>query len=708
MALYRRDGEDSCVLFLLLQMPSASPSPAMTALPVEFAAPGNPVVSLPYSDLLRDDVDLSASIAAAFGEDGLGLLVVSGVPGYPQLRSRLLPLAARFARLPPSVQRQYESPESFYSFGWSLGRESFNGRPDRSKGSYYANPVHDDPYAGNSEMRRLYPSFALPNVWPTQHVPEMEPALKSLGGLMVAVGVLLSRHVDRYIARLLPSYPERHLQRVLETSRNHKARLLHYFPLRPEDGGDGADSAIDSHCGFHNDHGSLTGLTSAQWTDEATGRILPCSPDPTAGLYVADRSGRSLHVSIPPESLAFQLGETQMIHSGGVVQATPHAVRASRLPQLSRQTFAVFMEPSPVDSMRLPDGVGREQLLQARSMLNMPPAVPRMHARFQPDDNFGEFSRKTLEGYYSGRADTAAQPEPDSAATASAATVTVHSDLAYVVTPAASSSAQAQALDLYLPSASQPGAGRPALLVYVHGGLWMDRDKADYANIGLAWARRGLPVAVVNYRQTAHDGGQGGVVHPQHTLDLAAAILALSCPPASSPLAALAAASSSSSGYDPERLVLFGHSCGAHMIALCLCCPARFRLPPAAAAAVAACVGCAGLYHIASYAARHPDWAADLRRVFPAGYDDPEPSERTDSRPPWLLLRCLDDQWVDAEQADGWRQRLSSAGQPVSQADIEGGHWEAVERVGKEEPGRDALSEQLWPFLHSLRLSLQP
>lgn len=33
----------------------------------------------------------------AFGPDGLGLLTVSGVPGYQELREQLLPLAAEFA-----------------------------------------------------------------------------------------------------------------------------------------------------------------------------------------------------------------------------------------------------------------------------------------------------------------------------------------------------------------------------------------------------------------------------------------------------------------------------------------------------------------------------------------------------------------------------------------------------------------------------------
>ena len=391
---------------------SSSTTPAKAVLPVAYAAEGSPVVSVSYSDLTREDVDLSASISAAFGPEGLGLLVVSSIPSYPALRSALLPLAASIAHLPPALQSTMESPESFYNFGWSLGKEQFNRRPDTVKGSFYANPLFDDPFLDHpqhTDLQRKWPSFALPNIWPRQQLPQLEGAFKSLGRLIVDVGIELSRHIDAFIATQSPSYPAGHLERVLRTSKNPKARLLHYYPLPASpspssaapDAADGAeDVGIDTHCGYHNDHGSLTGLTSAQYMDDQTGEVLTASPDPTAGLYVCDRQGHSVQVKIPAESLAFQLGETQMIHSGGVVQATPHCVKASPLPHVSRQTFAVFMEPSPVDSMALPPGVSVAELLSAKALAILPKAVPRMSERYHPDDSFGVFSNKTFSAYY--------------------------------------------------------------------------------------------------------------------------------------------------------------------------------------------------------------------------------------------------------------------------------------------------------------------
>ena len=393
---------------------STSPS---HSLPIRYTTPDSGVVSISYTHLLRSDADLSASIAAAFGSDGIGLLTVSDIPEYPARRDALLPLAARFARLPVAVQQRYEDAASMYSFGWSLGREQLNNKPDTAKGSFYNNPLYDDPLydsplpseseADRQRLKAQHRSFFGDNVWPTDELPELETAFKALGRLIVSVGAELSRHIDRYIHAQLPAYPSDHLHRVITTSRVAKARLLHYFPLQAADSHSAAVTAasdeavtIDSHCGWHNDHGSLTGLTCAQWRDDDSGQQLPSSPDPTAGLYVLRRDGRSVQVSIPPHSLAFQLGECQMIHSGATVQATPHAVRASPMPSLSRQTFAVFMEPEPHFPMSLPGGVAVERLLTAKALLNLPAAVPRMDRRWRGEDDFGQFTTKTLTAYH--------------------------------------------------------------------------------------------------------------------------------------------------------------------------------------------------------------------------------------------------------------------------------------------------------------------
>ena len=56
-------------------------------------------------------------------------MLVRGVPELAPLRQRLLPLASAFAALPAETRAKYERPEAVYSFGWSHGKEMFNGKP---------------------------------------------------------------------------------------------------------------------------------------------------------------------------------------------------------------------------------------------------------------------------------------------------------------------------------------------------------------------------------------------------------------------------------------------------------------------------------------------------------------------------------------------------------------------------------------------------
>ena len=81
----------------------------------------------------------------------------------------------------------------------------------------------------------------------------------------------------------------------------------------------------------------------------ADGNEIEC-PDPSAGLYIKSRKGKLVHVKVPTDCLAFQIGETSEIHTGGLLQATPHAVRGCNPKNtnclgVSREAFAVFMEP---------------------------------------------------------------------------------------------------------------------------------------------------------------------------------------------------------------------------------------------------------------------------------------------------------------------------------------------------------------------------
>jgi len=279
------------------------------------------VIELDYNDL-KTGKDLSSLIALAFGNESkcLGILTVKNVPGFPDKRKKLLKLAHTFGNLDPSIQCKYEHAASNYSFGWSHGKERLEGKLDISKGSFYANPQFDKPIE-DQELIDKYPEFVHPNIWPTNDLPELERAFKELGQLMVEVGILVAKQCDIYIQSKCPTYEVGKLERTINSSICTKGRLLHYFPKgeethHPVTNPNSQD--FSSWCGWHNDHGSLTGLTSAMYMNQS-GEDVP-NEDPSSGLYICNRVGDICKVSIPVTSIGFQIGETAQVHSGGILQ----------------------------------------------------------------------------------------------------------------------------------------------------------------------------------------------------------------------------------------------------------------------------------------------------------------------------------------------------------------------------------------------------
>ncbi|KAE9025747.1 hypothetical protein PR003_g11604 [Phytophthora rubi] len=368
--------------------------------PLHSAVEARDVPVVAYEDLVAKK-DLSAVVEEAFGYEGMGILVVSGVPEISDKRGDLLPLAFAFANLPDDVKAKCELPEAFYSFGWSHGKENLQGKPDYAKGSYYNNPEVNDLANGDQQLIHKFPSFYHPNIWPKE-LPGLEAAFMKLGQLIVDTGVLVAHQCDKLVESKCPGYERGKLHRIISTGKCSKARLLHYFALSEEQiaAQNEATSLEDSFawCGWHNDHGALTGLVQAMFTD-STGAAVP-NPDPQAGLYVKNRRGEILKANIPPGHLVYQIGETSQILSGGTLQATPHAVRGPQVPGVNRETLAVFMQPLPEERMAVPKGDGSTDPLEAGKTENLPKGVPPLLSRWNNDMSYDDFTQATLKAYY--------------------------------------------------------------------------------------------------------------------------------------------------------------------------------------------------------------------------------------------------------------------------------------------------------------------
>lgn len=374
------------------------------------------VVLIDYSELTGTPTpEMMEKIKAAYGYEGLGILAITGVPEFAKKRAACLPKSYEFGNLPVETKAKYEHPGSFYSFGWSHGKEKLEGKFDYAKGSFYANPVHDKPVE-DAETIEKFAAFCHPNIWPSEEdCAGFENAFKDLSRLIVGVGAKLAVHCDAYVRSQLPGFsgPQAELASIVENSRTHKGRLLYYFATDSKfnnkaeaeahhaaaaEHNKGSDD-VSSWCGWHNDHGSLTGLTPAMFFD-AEGKEVPC-PDPSAGLYIRSRDGKSVKAVVPADAIAFQIGETAQIHSGGLLQATPHCVKAADVPGVSRGTLAVFMEPEWNWEMKAPAGCDKSQILKGAITELLPRGVPQLGDRWAGDEqDFNDFTTKTLAAYY--------------------------------------------------------------------------------------------------------------------------------------------------------------------------------------------------------------------------------------------------------------------------------------------------------------------
>ena len=101
-------------------------------------------------------------------------------------------------------------------------------------------------------------------------------------------------------------------------------------------------------------------------------------------------------------------------------------------------------------------------------------------------------------------------------------------------------------LDVYRPAAATPGA---PVVVFFYGGSWDSGDKGFYRFVGAALASQGVVAVIPDYRVYPE------VRYPGFIQDAALAV-------------AWAKAHAADYGGDPDRLVLMGHSAGAHIAAM--------------------------------------------------------------------------------------------------------------------------------------------
>lgn len=270
-----------------------------------------------------------------------------------------------------------------------------SGVPDTAKGSYYANPLGDviteDPH-----LKTTFPELYADNIWPGEDLPELEPAFKDMTKIQLQVGYMICGLFDGYLNQVTGGrHPQGGFLEKLKRGVTCKGRLLHYFPAPPS-----ASSTDDGLCGWHLDHGGITILTCPLYLDLG-GEEIPAPGD--CGLHIKHPAdGSTVKVTLPSNCMLVQLGESFQYLSGGHLRATPHCVKSSSTPDITRETLALFMDWMPEEAMELP-----EYSLPYQEVVHtpyLPSGVPDLEGRIRGAQHYRDFATNTFRAYYAGAA----------------------------------------------------------------------------------------------------------------------------------------------------------------------------------------------------------------------------------------------------------------------------------------------------------------
>jgi len=244
-----------------------------------------------------------------------------------------------------------------------------------------------------------------------------------------------------------------------------------------------------------------------------------------------------------------------------------------------------------------------------------------------------------------------------------------------------------QQLDVYLPA--DDGSDRP-MVVYIHGGSWLEGDKAEHPELYLPLVQAGYVVFSINYRLTDE------AAYPAQIFDCKAAVR-------------WARAHARDYGGDPEHIAAVGMSAGAHLAALLGTSGETKELE-----------GNEGSDGVSSRVQAVVDWygPTDLTLVAKAdGYDitpvvkllGGEPKERMDMArlaspdafisaddPPFLIIHGTEDPIVPFALSQLMTGMLTQAGVPVELIPVPGGKHGGFDGT---QPSQDELMDRVIAFL---------
>jgi acetyl esterase/lipase len=178
----------------------------------------------------------------------------------------------------------------------------------------------------------------------------------------------------------------------------------------------------------------------------------------------------------------------------------------------------------------------------------------------------------------------------------------------------------AHRLDLFLP----PDRAHAAIVIFVHGGAFMQGTRQEYASVGQALARQGIATAVVSYRLFPQSDAEGAVQ------DVARA---------TSWMIARAA----DYGLDGRNLFLVGHSAGAQIIAVIATSPRYLQTFSTPLSAIRGVFAVSGAYDVRDLSGEPDSWQKVDGHIYgetPAARAAFSPATNIDPQTPPIVTAC--------------------------------------------------------------------
>lgn len=174
----------------------------------------------------------------------------------------------------------------------------------------------------------------------------------------------------------------------------------------------------------------------------------------------------------------------------------------------------------------------------------------------------------------------------------------------------------AQRLDVYIP----PGVHDAPILIMVHGGAWMIGDKANTGSVENKlkhWLTRGWIVVSVNYRMLPN------AMAYEQAQDVAEAVQWVQ-------------GYAEDWGGDPKKIILMGHSAGAHLVALVSSRPEMVGQPWAGTVVLDS----AAMQVSTTMTARHPRFYDQAFGTDPAEWAKASPMDQWTPKAVPMMLVC--------------------------------------------------------------------